>query len=421
MRVSKAFPLWLLVHNPEARIAIASYEAGTARRWGRYIRNAIRTYPQLGLKVREDTAAAHEWQLDGHEGGVYTVGVGGALTGRPVGGELEIITGARPMTSVGGVLIIDDPLKGRAEADSATYREACMGWWQETASTRLAPGTPVVGIMTRWHEDDMAGQLTRDPRWTLVNIPAQAEEDDPLGRQPGEYLQSARGRTDAQWEQIKAQVGSRGWNALYQGRPSPAEGGIFKRDWWKFSPIAHGIRRSDGTMHAPGFDTVMISVDATFKDSKDSDFVVMQVWGKRGARAVLLDQARGRWDFPTTCAQLVSLAAKWPQAALKLIEDKANGPAIIAQLKRQLPGMVGYTPKDSKEARANAVVPFVEAGNVELPDPQLHPFVRDLIEEAAAFPNGSHDDQVDAMTQALHRLLLGSSLQSFVEQLRAVS
>ena len=141
-RISRIFPLWLLLQNPDTRIAIVSYEADIARRWGRAVRNDIKAHPELGIAVRHDTSAAHEWQLEGHDGGIVTTGIGGALTGRPV-----------------DVLIIDDPVKGRAEADSATYRETAWTWWTETGSTRLAPNAPVVLLMTRWHQDDLAGRL----------------------------------------------------------------------------------------------------------------------------------------------------------------------------------------------------------------------------------------------------------------------
>jgi predicted phage terminase large subunit-like protein len=397
-RVSRWFPLWLLLRNPDLRIAIVSYADALARRWGRAIRNEISAHPELGLRVRQDTAAAHEWQLDGYDGGVITAGIGAGLTGRPV-----------------DVLIIDDPVKGYAEADSEVYRETAKDWWRGTGSARLAEGAPVVLVMTRWHEDDLAGFLLgaeNDDRaaWRLINIPAQAEDgDDLLGRAPGEYLVSARGRSTAGWEARKRDAGSRAWNALFQGRPAPAEGGIFKRAWWRYAEQDRVIHRDDGTCDAPG--SPMISVDATFKDSKASDFVVMQVWTKVEARAILLDQVRGRMDFPTTCATLVRLAAKWPRASAKVIEDKANGPAIIAQLGRTVPGIVAFTPKDSKEARANAIAAFVEAGNVELPNAKWAPWVHDFVEECAAFPNGTHDDQVDTMTQALHRLMLGGEPQ----------
>lgn len=407
-RVSRTFPLWLLLKNPDLRIAIASYEAGIARRWGRAIRNDIAARPELGLTVRSDTSAAHEWQLDGHDGGVYSIGIGGALTGRPID----------------GVLIIDDPLKGRAEADSEVYRQACIEWWQETGSTRLAPGTPVIVVQTRWHEEDLAGWLAaNDSGWTTVNIPAQADHDpvtatDPLGREPGQYLESARDRTLDDWEQTRRQVGARGWSALYQGRPSPADGGILKRSWWRYHTGAGVQLQRDGTCRAFNADQVIQSWDMSFKDTKASDFVVGQVWVRRGAKAQLVDQVRGRMDFPGACAAVKALSAKWPQAALKLVEDKANGPAIIAQLRRDVPGLVAYNPKDSKEARCHAVSAFIEAGNVELPSDA--PWVNDFIEECSAFPNGAHDDQVDTMTQALHKLLLTPSLSNFFTRLGEV-
>jgi predicted phage terminase large subunit-like protein len=124
----------------------------------------------------------------------------------------------------------------------------------------------------------------------------------------------------------------------------------------------------------------------------------------------LLDQVRARLDFPATCRAVVALSAKWPQAHAKLIEDKANGPAVIAQLRQRVPGLIAITPKDSKQARASAVAPFVEAGNVPAAA-ELAPWVGDFVEECAAFPNGTHDDQVDAMSQALHRLMLGGEPQ----------
>src|SRR6185369_8343760 len=141
-RVSRWFPLWLLLRNPDLRIAIVSYADALARRWGRAIRNEITAHPELGLRVRADTAAAHEWQLDGYDGGVVTAGIGAGLTGRPV-----------------DVLIIDDPVKGYAEADSEVFREAAKDWWRGTGSARLAEGAPVVLVMTRWHQDDLAGFL----------------------------------------------------------------------------------------------------------------------------------------------------------------------------------------------------------------------------------------------------------------------
>jgi len=400
-RISRAFPLWLLLRNPDTRIAIISYEADVARRWGRAIRNDIAAHPELGLTVRHDTSAAHEWQLAGHGGGVVTSGIGGALTGRPV-----------------DVLIIDDPVKGRAEADSQTYRDAAWDWWTETGSTRLAPDAPVVLLMTRWHEDDLAGRLLASEsaaEWTHVNVPAVADHDDaagqtdPLGREPGDYLTSARRRTPAGWQRIRRQVGARAWGALYQGRPAPAEGGILKRAWWRYYTVARAHQRHDGTWHAIGAEDVLMSVDCSFKDTKTSDWVVIQIWARRGSKAWLLDQVRDRMDLPATLAAVRASSAKWPQARRKVIEEKANGAGVIQVLRGEIGGLVAENPTDSKEARASAVSPFIEAGDVELPDPKIAPWIGDFVEECSAFPNGSHDDQVDGMTQALGWLLMGGT------------
>lgn len=405
-RTSRRFPLWLLVRNPELRIAIVSYELGVARRWGRAIRNDIAEHPELGLTVRQDTSAAHEWQLEGHRGGVYSVGIGGALTGRPV-----------------DLLLVDDPLKGRKEADSPTYRNACKDFYTDTARTRLAPGAPVVIIQTRWHEDDLSGWLLSGPsgsEWRYINVPAQAEDTaDPLGRKPGEYLTSARGRTPGDWEATRRDVGARTWAALYQGRPAPAEGGLFKRSHWRWYPASKAIRREDGSMWAHGADEIIQSWDMAFKDTKASDFVVGQVWARFGADVFLLDQVRDRLDFPASCRAVQTMSAKWPQANAKYVEDKANGPAIIAQLRASVPGLIPITPKDSKYARAAAVSPFVESGNVHLPDPALAPWIDEYVVEHGAFPNSPHDDQVDATTQALHRMLGGGgSMEQAMDWLR---
>ena len=143
----------------------------------------------------------------------------------------------------------------------------------------------------------------------------------------------------------------------------------------------------------------------TFKDSATSDFVVGQVWGRKGGSFFLVDQFRGRWDFVKTLEQFVSAADKYPNVSRKLVEDKANGSAIISTLKKQVSGIVPITPKESKEARASAVATLWEAKNVYLPPKDRYPWVeRDFIAELLSFPAGAHDDQVDSMTQALNDL-----------------
>jgi predicted phage terminase large subunit-like protein len=402
---SKTFPLWALIQNPELRIAIVSYEHNVARRISRAIRDQITIHgADLGLAIRQDVSAQNEWQLAGHGGGVYSTGIGGALTGRPV-----------------DLMVIDDPVKDREQADSETYRERAWDWWLEVGATRLAPGAPVAVIATRWHESDLIGRLLSAEdggTWRVVNVPAQADHDpakgqtDPLDRQPGEFMVSARGRSPEQWESIKTRSGSRTWNALYQGRPAPAEGALFKRDAWSRYTEPLAIERGDGSMWVPVSpgDQLAASWDLAFKGADSSDYVVGQVWLRRGVHLYLLDMVRRRMTFTETLAEVKRLAVRWPQAVLKLVEDKANGPAVIDMLSRSVPGLIPVEPEGGKIARANSATPFVEAGNVHLPTAALLPNVEELVEEAAAFPTGAHDDAVDAMTQAINRLLLNPLL-----------
>jgi len=252
--------------------------------------------------------------------------------------------------------------------------------------------------MTRWHEDDLVGRLLREHagEWTLVNLPALAEPNDPLGRVEGEALWPERYDVAA-LSTIKTTVGARTFEALYQGHPSPQEGSIFRRGWWGTYPLPPAEQ-------ARNMRQIILSWDCAFKDLETSDFVVGQVWGRRDADVFLLDQVRGRMDFPTTVRAVKSLAAKWPQATAKLIEDKANGTAVIATLKREVPGLIPVEPEGGKIARANAVSPYVESGNVFLPSLQHAPWINDFLEEYASFPHGRNDDQVDAGTQALAHL-----------------
>lgn len=398
-RVARDFPVWALAENPNRRIVLASHDASLARRNGRAIRDMIARHGgTLGIWIRGDLSGQSEWELSGHAGGVYAVGIGGSLTGRPA-----------------DILVIDDPIKSTEQANSEAYRQRAWDWWTDVAAARLSPGAPVVLILTRWHEDDLAGRLLASedgPSWEVLNIPAQAEHDpatgevDVLGRTPGEFMVSARGRTQVQWEMRKRIAGARTWASQYQGHPNPPGGSVFQREWFQFYDVAPWIVRSDGSRVVTGFDEVMMSWDMTFKDTAGTDMVVGQVWGRRGADAYLLDQVRDRMDFVRTLREFVQLAAKWPQATLKLVEDKANGPAVIAMLSRRVPGIVPEEPQGSKVARASAVSPLVEGGNVLLPDPSLAPWVGDYVEEMVSFPNGVNDDQVDASSQALNRVIL---------------
>lgn len=397
-KTSRRFPTWMLHRRPDLRIAIVSYAHRMARRWGERIRDDIVEHGEkLDLAVKAD-AAADEWRLTGRLGGVYCTGIGGPLTGRAV-----------------DLLIIDDPYKDGKQADSKAWNERVQAWWEEVAIPRLGPGVAVVIIQTRWREDDLIGWLQKREDgdvWRVINIPAQADHDpakgetDLLGREPGEFMESARGRTREDWLARMKAMGTRAWTALCQGRPAPASGDIFQDEWWQEYDAPQWTVRDNGAHMAVGFDEVIISVDCAFKDTDSADYVAMQVWGRRGVDAYLLDQVHARLSFVDTIDRFSRLCGKWPQAVLKLIEDAANGPAVINMLKRKIGGMVPVTPDGSKVERAFAVSPFVEGKNVYLPAPAMAPWVDGFKTETKLFPRGANDDQVDAMTQALNRLLL---------------
>jgi len=323
-RCSKWFPLWLLHRNPDTRIAIISYESNIARRWGRAVRDTITQHGKaLGLRIRDDLAAQHEWQLDGHEGGVYTAGIGGALTGRPV-----------------DLLIIDDPIKDRADADSPTIRGNVIDWWTDTGSTRLAPGAPVVLIQTRWHPDDLAGWLLQQEdaaRWKLISIPAQAEAldpaDDPLGRQLGEFMASARRRTVTQWEKIKAALPARTWAALYQQRPTPAEGTVWQESW-----ISAFRGRTGDSMHK--WSSVLVGVDpaVTSKATSDETGIVVGAMDTEGTGWIVDDRTlRGT---PTEWGVAVWHAVFDWNATGVVIEDNQGGEMVLTVLQTSWPTAV---------------------------------------------------------------------------------
>lgn len=400
---SRRFPLWLLLQNPEARIALASYETAVARRWGRAVRDDIKSNADvLGLSIRDDVSAQNEWELAGHRGGMFTAGIGSALTGR----------------AADGALLIDDPVKNHEDAISKVKQETAVNWWLETAQTRLHPGTPVILIMTRWSTGDLAGRILEMPGaddWEVLSIPAQADHDpsqgetDPLGREPGEYLQTVHDMTTEEWEQRKIATGPKAWASLYQTRPTQDEGGVFPAEWSRYNQPMW-VERDNGTRVIPGLVEngyeLAISADLTFRDTETSDFAVIQTWLRVGPNIYLLDMTRRRMNFNDTLDALRSMSAKWPQAVGKYVEARANGDAATVALSRELSGIIPVEPEGTKYTRMLAISPFAFAGNIILPTSSLLPNVEDLIEEARGFPGAPHDDACDAMAIATQNLLL---------------
>jgi len=311
-------------------------------------------------------------------------------TGYRISGGLTL-TGER-----GDRLVVDDPHDIR-EIHSEAARKAVLEWWDQVMSQRGRDPKTVakVIIMQRLHEEDLSGHVLQEGGWTHLCLPAEYERAHPFvyvhdpRKEEGELLWPQRfGAVEI--AQLKIPLGSYGVAGQFQQRPSPAGGGMVKRAWWKFY-----------TEVPADLDQVIQSWDCAFKDTDGSDYVVGTVWGKKGANRYLLDLVRDRMDFPTTCRAIETMSSKWPAAAAKLVEDKANGTAVIATLKNRIPGLIPVEPQGGKEARLAAVSPTIEAGNVWLPAGAA--FVEDFLGEFTAFPKGAHDDQVDSTTQALLR------------------
>lgn len=390
--VSRKFPAFLLGRNPDTSIISCSYSADLASRMNRDVQRLIDSekysvlFPEshlFGKNIRSTAKGSFLrnsdiFEIVNHRGTYRSSGVGGGITG--MGGEY---------------IIIDDPVKNREDADSATMREKVYDWYTSTLYTRLEKDGCILLTLTRWHEDDLAGKLLKAAQegadqWTILELPAVCEyPPKPYDvRQEGEALWKWKYDEEA-LEKMKVTVGSRDWAALYQQHPTPGEGGTFKREWWNYYKVL-----PDGL-----YDFVQ-SWDCTFKDAQSSDYVVGQVWARKGSSRYLLDQVRGRMSFTETLYAIRSLSAKWTQAIRKLVEDKANGTAVIDVLRKEIPGLIPVEPEGGKIVRANAVTAVAEAGNIYLPDPSIAPWVHDFVEEHAVFPNGANDDQVDAQTQA---------------------
>jgi len=369
------FPAWYLGRNPQRSIIAASYSQDLASDFGRKVRNTIVSDRHATIFPRSvlasDSSSIQRFALT--EGGSYfAVGRGGPLTGR--GADL---------------LLIDDPIKDREEAESPAVRRALHTWFSQVAFTRLQPGGAVIVINTRWHEEDLSGHLLQehaDEGWAVVSLPAIAEEDEEH-RQEGEALWPERWPA-AQLAKTRPIVGPAGWASLYQQRPAAAEGAIFKRTWW-----------GRYTMVPRDFLRVVQSWDTAFKAGEANDYSACTTWGETSTGFYLLNAWRGRIEFPELVRKARELAAEWSPSAV-LVEDKASGQSLVQSLKAStslpvLPIKVG----SDKVSRANAVTPTIAAGRVHLP--QAADWLEVFTDDLSQFPYGKHDDFTDTTTMAL--------------------
>jgi predicted phage terminase large subunit-like protein len=383
------FPVWGLALDPTTKIILASYEAEFAKTWGRKARRSMTdAYPMVGSRIVDDSRAAHRWETTAG-GGMCTAGVGGPITGRG-----------------GNILICDDPIKNAEEANSQTIRDNIWEWWTTTFLTRLEPDRLgrepiVILIMTRWHEDDLAGRIMASEEfkfWDHLNLPALAEPEDELGRREGEALWPER-FSEATLESRRQEIGTRAFTALYQQRPSPAEGAAILRSWWQWYDDAPPLDE---------FDQIIQSWDPTFKDAASSDFVAGGVLGRMHDAFYVLDCEHNRLNGPGTLDAIYGMDRAWPRARYLLMEDSASG-SMIGQLLQRERGyvvMIG-TKGRSKEVRlhwgVNSVAAVIQRGKVFLP--RGRSWAMKLVDEAANFPNGQHDDLIDMLVQAIEYLM----------------
>jgi predicted phage terminase large subunit-like protein len=379
-RVSRRFPTWLLEHDPTLRIGIVSYEKELAVRWGRDIKLDLEMHPELGIDLRKDSQAAGRWQTV-QGGGVYCVGIGGALTGQPI-----------------DVLIIDDPLKGRAEAESETYRQRAWDWWENVGSTRLSRRGAVVLMMTRWHTDDMAGRFkAREPReWRTVSVPAIAtSDDDPTGRRAGQELVSAT--KDPGWfVKTKSLRSPYVWASVYQQNPTTAEGNIFKRGDWQFWQPLDGNRvRLDGDAFdlADAFRYITIDLATSLKTS--ADWTVATVWAVMPTGDLLvLDRKRERVPELDHAAFVAPLRQRWLQPFdVTHVESRMFGTRLVYAMGEAGVPIAELHADVDKLTRALPYAGLVRQKRVWLPADA--PWLDEWLDEHADFPNTKHDDQVD--------------------------
>ena len=404
LTITKTFPSYFLMKYPDKHAMIVAYSQDLYSQFAASNRRAFSDWcgsvPYPGLKLGKN--AAQTFTIQDHRGGFYATSVLGGATGMSA-----------------DLLVIDDPIKNAQEAHSMTVKNKIWDEWNLTFYPRLQKGGSVIVIMTRWQTDDLAGRLLAESSlpWEEIKLPAIAEdipagETDAIGRHNGEALCPELHSLD-ELKIHKHDMGAVKFTALYQQSPIIEGGNIFKQDWTRYyvdtpeTAVRLGlVVGRDVSILPRHFDQTVQAWDATFKSKENDDFVAGQTWSRRDAICYLrVGWCHKRLSFTETLDAIRSQSRMYPEATVKLVEDKANGPAIIDTLKREIPGIMPVSPgADSKEARAASVSPMWEAEQVMVPHPKWHPEVQDFLKEIWGFPNMPHDDYVDSMVYALRRL-----------------
>jgi predicted phage terminase large subunit-like protein len=403
--ISVFFPIWVWTARPSCRFMFVSYSEKLSTQHSIFRRSIIESewyqkkWGSVFTLSRDQNVKSH--YENSSRGAMFATGMQATATG--MGGD---------------VLIFDDPLNPE-QAISQVEREAVNLRFDTTFRSRIndpATGVKII-IMQRLHELDLTGHvLARESsRWKHVSLPAVAAKDKAWEFPRSKKIENQKSG-DLLWPErlprsfLSSQrvgMGSWAFNGQYQQTPAPLDGGIIKRQWVRFY-----------RQLPEKFEFMVQSWDCTFSGGSDNDFVAGQVWGRCGGKYFMLPyRTYDRLDFGPTMAAIKACHAKYPQAHAVLIEDKANGPAIISELQKEIAGVVPVNPEGGKLARAQATAPLWEAGSIELPDPQIFgcAWVEDYLHNICTFPKAAHDDDVDATSQALiyMRNRLGGGIVEF--------
>ena len=379
---SVLFPAWALAVRPTLNIVLASHTASLAEHLGRLVRHvATESAARLGYGLRADQRAAHSFSTD-RGGSFFATGVHGPLTGRRA-----------------DLIIVDDPVKSSAEAESQVARDALYEWFRVDLLTRLRPGGRVVLIMTRWHPDDLAGRLAAGGGWEVLSLPALAGEYDPLGRAPGAALWPAW-EDRAALEQLRAAVGERAWAALYQQQPRAREGGMF-------DPGKIGVVAPEAVLAVRDCVRGWDLAATADRSAGNPDWTVGVKLGRlEDDRFVILDVVRIR-EGPAAVEQAIMETAvkDGPGVGVALPQDPGQaGKYQVQQLMRRLAGfrVSAGVESGAKAMRAGPVVTQIDAGNFLMRRGRWN---QALIDEMRDFPCGAKDDQVDALSRAFMGLV----------------
>ena len=414
--VTETLPAWYLGKHPRDNVIICSYEGEFAERFSRRNRDKFNQYNNDIFKAlpNNNVQGVSYWETS-VGGGCRAAGLKAGITG--YGCEL---------------FIIDDPIKNKEQAQSEAVITKLHGEMGPSVQSRIHPGGKLIVIQTRWVDDDAIGFILKNWKefiYKYINLPCECEDEstDPLGRHIGDALMGEhlgdyniplKIRNDNKWLQSKKRLviagdGEYTWNALYQGHPSAEAGNIFHEDWWQlYSRKSIDIR---------DFEYICLSVDATFKKTETSDMVAMGLWGIAQNHIWLYKLVNKRMGFVETVDRIKKFCLDFPEITELIIEDKANGSAIIDVLKYTdgIPPTVGVNPLGGKYSRAQAIAPFVSSLAVHIPDDFTYSEEKEIewdtdepydgtkkfIVQHKKFPFMAHDDMVDMTSQALNRMI----------------